>query len=396
MTVTTRIGIIGLGLMGSTVLRDLALSRRRQITCGADVDPVVRERTAGAWSIDVFDDAEAVCTRSDVDVVYIASPTGQHLEHGLLALANGKHVMIEKPLAVTIAEAAQLIDAAAVADRALISVGTPSFSAPLRAMHDVSSHGQLGQPVQLTILQYSPWMVRPRLDAEFDASNGGGVCFRQAPHQVDMALYLIGCEPTAVRATVGQVPAIRKGEGHYTAFLDFENDAVATLTYNGYGYFDSAEMNHSIGVDGRRRQIGSGARLRAAATSLSKDSMRAGAASRIEIGDVDDERRYQPAVGWLMLSCEGGDITQTPTGIRVYTPTGCREIDLPFDEDGAIGTALDEFERYRDGCSLPLHDGHWGLRLVEICHAIRRSSETAEPIALARAHTNRVHMNGPR
>ena len=53
-------------------------------------------------------------------------------------------------------------------------------------MREIVTSGRLGEVIQMTTLHYSPWLLRPRLSIELDTALGGGVCYRQAPHQVDM------------------------------------------------------------------------------------------------------------------------------------------------------------------------------------------------------------------
>ena len=77
--------------------------------------------------------------------------------------------------------------------------------------------------------------------------------FNQAAHQVDIVRLLAGGRVTSVRAVTGAWDATRPTEGAYAALLTFENGAFASLTYSGYGDFDSDEFQGWIGEMGQTK-----------------------------------------------------------------------------------------------------------------------------------------------
>ena len=86
-------------------------------------------------------------------------------------------------------------------------------------------------------------MLRPRTADELDFGQGGGVPFRQGPHQLDTVRLLGGGMLKSVRATVGQWMPERPIPGYYNAHLEFEDGAIATIIHNGYGYFLLSDIN---------------------------------------------------------------------------------------------------------------------------------------------------------
>jgi len=82
------------------------------------------------------------------------------------------------------------------------------------------------------------------------------------------------------------------------------------------------------------------------------------------------------------VSCERGDIRQSPQGLYVYTAGGMREIVLPADRSPRQ-LVLDEFCDAVAGRRPALHDGRWGLATLEICVAALRSSSTGAPVTLS-------------
>ena len=70
----------------------------------------------------------------------------------------------------------------------LMAAHTVSFYTPIRHMRQIVSTGELGRVIHVNYVNYSPWLLRPRLPAEVDTASGGGVCFRQAPHDIDIGI----------------------------------------------------------------------------------------------------------------------------------------------------------------------------------------------------------------
>ena len=106
---------------------------------------------------------------------------------------------------------------------------------------------------QVHTIRYSPWLLRPREPMEIDTDLGGGVCYRQAPHQVDIARLSCGGLVESVRAHAGRWSAENDNEGNYSALLQFAGGVSATLIYDGYGYFDDRELIEGDVFGGERR-----------------------------------------------------------------------------------------------------------------------------------------------
>jgi phthalate 4,5-cis-dihydrodiol dehydrogenase len=376
-----RLGIIGLGVAGrGAVAAARALAPRVSVTRASDPDLKAVADWPASAGLRIAESAEAVCAADDIDVVYIASPSSLHGEHAVLAARYGKHMMIEKPMAVSIADGGAIVEAAREHGVQVVAVHTPSFEAPLRTARAVIASGDVGRPLHLTQVKYVPWLVRPRLEHELDNASGGGVINRQAPHQVDMALYLIGGLPTSVHATSGSHPQWPQTDGHYTAMVTFANDAVATMIFNGYGYFSTAALTGNVGEDGHYQYPGAGQRLRQF-RGADKSDMRSGRIHEVEHGYDGTGMRFAPVSGWSVLSCEGADLVQSPTGLVIHRPDGI--VEVPFlSSDGYLAAAFDELDHSLATGTSPLHDGRWGQRIIEVVEAIRESAATGRTVTL--------------
>jgi phthalate 4,5-cis-dihydrodiol dehydrogenase len=169
--------------------------------------------------------------------------------------------------------------------------------------------------------------------------------------------------------------------GAHSVFLAFADGAVATAIYNGYGAFPSAEITFGAGEIGYPMTTAPGAAraaMRAATAGDEARSKRARAATPAEAVLAPN----QPFFGWTLVSCEGGDIRQSATGLYVYTAAGREEIPLRLDRS-TREPVLEEFVDAIRGVRPSLHDGRWGRANLEVCVATIASSETGREIELA-------------
>src|SRR5665213_2468480 len=240
---TLNMGVIGLGQGAAGVLPTMAALPEISLVAGADINPRMRsgfqERYPG---VKAYADVEELCRASNVDAVWVSTPNRYHCEHALTAIRHGKHVIVEKPMAVTLAEADAMVEAAAKAGVHLLAGHTSSYGLPIRAMRHLSLRGELGEPKAILIWSYTDWMLRPRTAEELSPEAGGGIVHRQAPHQIDTVRLLGGGRLRSVRGSVGNWMRGRSAPGFYTAYLEFENGMPATILHNGHGYFMTLEL----------------------------------------------------------------------------------------------------------------------------------------------------------
>lgn len=370
-----RIGLVGLGTAGRSLPQAIAKTTGFSFVAGADLRQAAREQYSAEFGIKTFDSVDAMCEFKELDAVYVATPNPFHAEHAITALRHGKHVMVEKPMALTLDDCDRMI-AAAEANRVKLMVAhTRSFNPPIRKMREIISSGRLGRVTQVHTIRYSPWLLRPREPVEIDTELGGGVCYRQAPHQVDIARLLGGGMVRSVRAQAGRWSSENATEGNYSALLEFDGGVIATLIYDGYGYFDDRELIEGDIFSGVR-QLGPGQRLRQARAEgkLNKDSSRSGVAFDIERGDRDPAKKpRQPFFGLTLVSCERGALRQSAEGIFIYDEQGRSEVPCP-DWHGPLKVELEDFYSSVTENRPVAHDGKWGKATLEVCLAILQSS----------------------
>jgi len=202
-----RVGIIGTGRIAAFVhLPSLRLSPSRcEVTAVASRDPAVAKTFAERWEIPrVHATWEAVVADPDLDAVVICPPSDLNAPIASAAIAAGKHVLCEKPLATTYPEARALADAAdRAAGRVHMVAFTFRFAAGLRYLKRLVDEGHFGAIRHWRMSYFTDGQVDPAAPFTWRhrrARGGAGVIADMGSHMIDMARYLLG-EITAVSAT---------------------------------------------------------------------------------------------------------------------------------------------------------------------------------------------------
>jgi len=152
----------------------------------------------------VTTDWEALAADPEVDAVVVATPNALHAPQSIASLRGGKHVLVEKPMATSVAECDAMIEASEASDASLMVAHCWRFRAEVQEMRALIRSGELGEVVSTrgygVHANWGPsgWFVDPELA-------GGGALVDMGVHAIDTARYLLG-DPTPVRvcATVGR------------------------------------------------------------------------------------------------------------------------------------------------------------------------------------------------
>lgn len=386
-----RIGIAGLGRAFSIMLPALA-NEKLEIVAGADPRPEARALFAKQFNAASYDTVEAMCADSRVEAVYISTPHGAHRANVEAAAANGRHILVEKPMALTIEDCSAMIAAVEMAGVVMIVGHSHSFDLPTRATRRIIASGAVGALKMITATYFTDFLYRPRRREELDTALGGGVMFNQAPHQVDVVRLLAGGRVKSVRANVGRWDADRPTEGAYQALLTFEDGASAALTYSGYAHFDGDEMVDWITEGGLpkdpERYGATRKALSQAANSLAEEER---LKNRVNYGGEgyggpqnaasEATQRHHQHFGFVVASCERADLRPTAKGVHVYGDTEKRFEALPSPKIYR-DEVIDELYDAVVGGVRPVHDGRWGLATMEVCLAMLESARTGRELTM--------------
>ncbi len=386
-----RFGVAGLGVASTQILPHLAKHPHARVTAAADTRKDALQRFASEFGALTYESVEDLAASPAVDAIYVCTPNHLHREHVIAAAARGKHVIVEKPMALTIEECEAMNAAAERGGIRLLCGHTHSFDPPIRAMRRIVEGGDLGRLFMINSWNYTEFMYRPRMPHELRTDRGGGAVYVQGPHHVDVVRLLGGGLVRSVRAMTGIADDSRPTEGFYVAYLEFEDGTPATIVYSGYGHFDTAELHYWVGEGGQPRDPATSRnarrRLRGVAEADEwqlKESMRYGGAREGGFAHLraTDVELHQPFFGITIASFEHGDVRQSPDGLTVYGDEGKREIDVPKSETGRAAE-IEELYRAVAEDRPVFHDGRWGEATLEVCLAIYESARERREVRLS-------------
>jgi phthalate 4,5-cis-dihydrodiol dehydrogenase len=242
--------------------------------------------------------------------------------------------------------------------------------------------GEFGAVRMINAINYTDYLYRPRRPEELDTAKGGGAVYNQAAHQVDMVRLIAGGQVTSVRAATGAWDPSRPTEGAYAALLTFANGAFASLTYNGYGHFDSDEFQGWIGEMGQQKKPYAGMsrpRFTSAEdeTAFKNAHNYGGADYRPPAAQAAAHQHF----GTLLVSCERADLRALLNGVMIYQNGAARLEALP---PATVPRAdvIDELYRAVLQDQAPLHDGAWAMATLEVLLAILRSAREGRDVPL--------------
>jgi phthalate 4,5-cis-dihydrodiol dehydrogenase len=388
MTIPLNLGVIGLGRAFTLMLPTFAADPRIALVAASDPRAEARARFATEFGAKAFEDAEALCADPDVAAVYVASPHQFHLAHVKCAAKHGKHVMVEKPMALGVEDCREMIAAAKAANVKLLVGHSHSFDLPYLRARAMIRTGAYGRVRMINALNFTDFLYRPRRPEELDTKQGGGVVFSQAAHQVDIVRLLASAKATSVRAFTGNWDAARNTEGAYAAQIKFDDGSFASLTYSGYAHFDTDEFmgwwgELGQGRDGEASYGRARANLQKAANVADEIAMknaRAYGPSGRDAFHIDGEIAHNH-FGLVVVSCEHADLRTTPHGVMVYGDKTRHLDELPAPKIPRV-EVVDELYAAAMLGTAPLHSGEWGLATLEICLAILESARSGKEAGL--------------
>lgn len=240
------VGVIGLGEIGQFHLRGYERSSGARVAAVTDLNAELLTRTAAETGATAHPSTAALLADPAVKVVSVCLPHHLHLPVALQAIAAGKHLLVEKPLALTVAECDEII---AAAEAAGVTVGVQHnqlFHGPHVRAQELIDSGAIGRPVHVRLRlgiggKLDGWRTDPKVV-------GGGLLFDAGVHRFYMARQLFG-EVAEVRALVDR--GLDVGEDQAVVTLRFENGALGVIDANYHcppGAFDDAI--EVVGSDG--------------------------------------------------------------------------------------------------------------------------------------------------
>ena len=246
-----RTALIGCGKVGQTHAEALASIESSELVAVCDRTMTGAEAFARQFGARPYTDVATMLRESDVQAVSICTPHPRHADAIEIAAAHGVHVLVEKPLAATLGDCDRAIAACAAAGVKLGVMSQRRFYPPIVRMRAAIDAGKIGRPALATVDALG-WR-----DAAYYASNpwrgtwtgeGGGVLVNQAPHQIDLLLWLMG----PAEELYGSWDNVNHPD------IEVDDTAVAVIRFRGGGLGTIVVSNaQNPGVHGRIHVHGS-------------------------------------------------------------------------------------------------------------------------------------------
>jgi predicted dehydrogenase len=333
-----RVGVIGYGYWGPNLVRNFISVPGATVSAVCDLDPRRLERVAALYpSIRTTTDPAELIADPRVDAVAIATPVHSHFDLAFAALAAGKHVLVEKPLAASVAAAARLVNEAERRRLTLAVDHTFVYTGAVARIAELIRAGELGELCYYDSTRVNLGLFQHDINVIWDL----------AVHDLAILDYVIPQRPTAVAATgMSHVP----GEP--------ENIAYLTLFFDS-SFIAHVHVNWLAPVKVRRTMIG-------------------GTRKMILYDDVEPSEKVK-------VYDKGISVTDTPDGVHQLL-VSYRSGDMwapQLDITEALRTEAVHFVECIENGTVPRSDGHAGLRVVRVLEAASRSlARRGELVAL--------------
>lgn len=342
---------LGFGIIGAGTIAGFHAQAIAQLT-GARLVGVASRSLANARKVAdphgalATTDPVTLLARLDLHVVCITTPSGAHLEPALAAIRAGKHVVIEKPLEITLARADQILAAAEPAGRCVVPIFQGRFGDGARTVKAALEAGRLGRLVLASA--YVKWHRTAQYYTGYRGSlrlDGGGAVINQAIHGLDLLQWFAGLP---VEVFAWKTRRVHTG-------IEAEDTAAAVLKFPG-GALGAFEASTALWPGWSRR-----IELCGEHGSISLEDDRIARWEFREMRPGDDAIRAGSAANAL------GSGASDPKAINTE---GHRR---------QLQDLVDALRAHRP----PALDGREGRKAVALVHAIYASAESGAPVAVS-------------
>ncbi|MCR4401478.1 MAG: Gfo/Idh/MocA family oxidoreductase [Firmicutes bacterium] len=369
MEKTLNVGVIGLGLIGSLHARIMRQLPNASLVAVADADPERARAVGEEERCCSYTDYRDLLARGDIDAVSICVPDTYHLEVSAAAASSGKHILLEKPLAATVAEGEEIIDAVQAAGVRMMVAHILRFDPRYVQLHDALVRGELGEPIHLRLRRQNPVLTARRL--------GGSVPILQylGIHDADLIRWYASSDVDRVYAQ--RVTKFSSGEGSGESRSQGGSQGGGQGSGQGSG-------------EGSGQSRGQGGRQGAEDALIALLTFKSGAIGTIELGWA----LPQNFPSGIYASAEvvgtkgAGYVNILDQGLCIYTENGLRCPDTlhwPEVNGQIVGDLRDEIahfvDRTLDGEEYAVSNTD-ALAAVRIIEACAKSIDRNQPVQL--------------
>lgn len=227
-----RLGIWGLGRAGNNMQTSELekFSDLYDIVAGCDIDPERRERYQKRVGCKLYDNQEEFLLDPDVELISIATRSPDHTKHAIQALETGKYVFLEKPIALSYAEALTLKETADKYPGKLFLRHNRRFEAPFNHIQEIIQSGVIGDVYEVK-LRRNGYMRRA--DWQTIIECGGGQLNNWGPHIIEHGLRFLNSPVKEIWSDLKLIAAAGDAEDHLKVILKGENGCLVDLEISG-------------------------------------------------------------------------------------------------------------------------------------------------------------------
>lgn len=250
-----KFAIVGCGRIAQRHAEHINKTNGAKLVATCDIEEPKSKDLAQKYSAKAYQQIEDLLKDDDVDIVSICSPNGLHAHHSILSLKAGKHVLCEKPMAISVHDCGEMIKTAEKANKRLFVIKQNRYNPPVDAVKKIIDEGKMGKifNVQLSCFwnrneeYYSnSWKGTNDLD--------GGTLYTQFSHFVDLLYYLVGdIKETAGFSGNFTHDGVIEFEDTGVVALKFHNGAIGTINYTVNSY--NGNMEGSLTLFGEKGTV---------------------------------------------------------------------------------------------------------------------------------------------
>lgn len=230
-----KIAIVGTGIIGLSHIDAIKRIPDCRLCALCDLDENKVKPLAEENNVPYFLNYEDIPTHTDCDAVILNLPHGLHCKSAVFFLEHGIHVLVEKPMANTVAECEKMADAANKSGKKLAVAHIQRFFTANTIVKKTIESGELGKLCMYTESRTVNYFdsKRPRwfLDKKMA---GGGIVMNYGAHAFDKLFFTTGARPLSINAFCANIKNDASIEGHAQIFAQFDNNVTAAITFSGY------------------------------------------------------------------------------------------------------------------------------------------------------------------